>query len=137
MKLYVSADLSNGIEGYANIPIVYGDWDLDAVVSSSAAEILVISALDHIPSEKSEKFLQEIVSKLRMGAIMTITGLDLGELARSVHTFETPSDTACSIIGGLTAVYRGREICQKLKQLGLQIVSYTTKGLNYEIKATR
>jgi len=137
MKLYVSADLSNSIEGYVNIPIVYGDWDLEAVVGNSASGIVLVDALEYIPQEKLLKFLPEAVSKLRLGAIMTIVGFDLGELARSVHTQETSDDAANSIIGGLTSIYRGKAVCKMLKELGLKISSYTTKGLKYEINASR
>ena len=137
MKLYVSAKLGESIKGYHQIPIVYGNWDVDGVPDNSAISIVVNHGVDNIPTENEDKFLSDMSSKMRRGGSLTLIGTDLHEFARAVYVRELNSESANSILNGLTSLRTGKELCKKLKGLGLTVTSYLTKGLNYEISATR
>lgn len=137
MKLFITATNSEGPEGFEKAHVVYGDCVIN-VPDGSCTEIIVSEGIDYITRDNIESFLKKCVSKLRQKAIITIVGVDLLGLARSLHVrdmdLRTFNDVACT----LKSFNSSSEIVQILRKLGLSLISQTiTNGMYYEIKAAR
>jgi len=138
MKLFVTAKPIQAPEGYEQVPVVYGNWDVSKVPDNACTEVIALEALDFIDRTKNQEFLKNIVSKLRRKAIMTIVGIDLNELARATHLREIDASTFNSIVNERSNISTAKEVIQTLKDFGLDIISYkTVKGMSYEIKTAR
>jgi hypothetical protein len=137
MKLFLSANPENAPTGYVVSPIVYGHWSLDSIPDGSCSEIMIIEGLEYVYRDKIQEFLKISVSKLRREAIMTLVGIDFHELVRAAHARDLTADQFNDIVLKLKSINAASETISALKDNGLSLISYKTKGLSYDIKAAR
>lgn len=137
VKLFLTAQPQKAPEGYVVSPIVYGQWNLSNIPDGSCTEVMIVEGLDYVYREKIPEFLKISVSKLRREAIMTIVGVDLHELVRAAHTREIDPNQFNNTVLHLKSMNTATETISTLQSNGLSLISYTTKGLSYDIKAAR
>ena len=137
MKIHITENVNNAIQGFVLVPIVYGRLDLGGITNNSATQIVAIGAIDSVPSQMLVKFLQETVSKMRIGCVAIFGGVELDILARGIVTGEIDSNKFNNLVYSKKSIYRNSDITNILTNLGLSIEKVLIQGINYEITATR
>jgi hypothetical protein len=137
MKIHITENVNSAIEGFSLIPIVYGRLDLGGVTDNSATQIVAIDAIDSVPAPMLTKFLQDVVSKMRMGCTAIFGGVELDILSRGIIANDINTESFNKLIFSKKAIYKNSDITRILTALGLSIDSVSIKGINYEITATR
>jgi hypothetical protein len=137
MKIHITENVNSAIQGFTLVPIVYGRLDLGAVTDNSATQIVAIDAIDSVPSQMLVKFLQDVVSKMRLGCVAIFGGIELDMLARGIVTRDVNSENFNNLVYSKKSVYRNSDITNILTGLGLSIEKVLIQGIGYEITATR
>jgi hypothetical protein len=137
MKIHITENIENIIEGYNMSPIIYGKVDIDKYPDNSVTEIIAIDAIGSIPVELLSNFLDQVVKKMRMGCTMTIGGIELGLLARNVVNGRVNSETFNGLVFKNKSIFSSVDIVNMLTQRNLVIDNVNIIGNNYEIKTSR
>lgn len=137
MKIHITENVNSAIQGFVLVPIVYGRLDLGGVTDNSATQIIAIDAIDSVPSQMLVKFLQDIVSKMRIGCVAIFGGIELDILARGIVTKDVSSENFNNLVYSKKSLYRNSDITNILTSLGLSIDNVLIQGISYEITATR
>ena len=137
MKIHITENIENIIEGYKMAPIIYGKIDIDKYPDNSVTEIIAIDAIGSIPVELLSNFLDQVVKKMRMGCTMTIGGIELGLLARNVVNGKVNSETFNGLVFKNRSIFSSVDIVNMLTQRNLVIDNVNIIGNNYEIKTSR
>ena len=137
MKIHITENVNSAIQGFTLVPIVYGRLDLGGVTNNSATQVIAIDAIDSVPSQMLVKFLQDVVSKMRLGCVAIFGGIELDMLARGIVTRDVNSENFNNLVYSKKSVYRNSDITNILTGLGLSIEEVLIQGISYEITATR
>jgi hypothetical protein len=138
MKVHITENIENIIDGYDMVPIIYGKIDtINKYPDNSLIEIIAIDALDSIPHEMLEEFLTSIIRKMRMGCVVTFGGAELQIIARNVIAGKIDSKTFNEAIFKKKAIYSSKDIVDLLTKGNLTIDTVNIRGHFYEIKASR
>ena len=137
MKIHITENIENIIEGYKMAPIIYGKIDIDKYSDNSVTEIIAIDAIGSIPTELLSNFLDQVVKKMRMGCTMTIGGVELGLLARNVVNGKINSEAFNGLVFKNRSIFSSVDIVNMLIQRNLVIDNVNIIGNNYEIKTSR
>lgn len=137
MKIHITENIENIIEGYKMAPIIYGKIDIDKYSDNSVTEIIAIDAIGSIPTELLSNFLDQVVKKMRMGCTMTIGGIELGLLARNVVNGKINSEVFNGLVFKNRSIFSSVDIVNMLIQRNLVIDNVNIIGNNYEIKTSR
>jgi hypothetical protein len=137
MKIHITENVNSAIQGFTLVPIVYGRLDLGGVTNNSATQVIAIDAIDSVPSQMLVKFLQDVVSKMRLGCVAIFGGIELDMLARGIVTRDVNSENFNNLVYSKKSVYRNSDITNILTGLGLSIEKVLIQGISYEITATR
>jgi hypothetical protein len=137
MKIHITENVNSAIQGFVLVPIVYGRLDLGGITNNSVAQIIATDAIDSVPSQMLVKFLQDVVSKMRIGCVAIFGGIELDILARGIVTREIGSDKFNNLVYSKKSIYRNSDITDILTNLGLSIEKVLIQGISYEITATR
>jgi hypothetical protein len=137
MKIHITENIENIIEGYKMAPIIYGKVDIDKYSDNSVTEIIAIDAIGSIPTELLSNFLDQVVKKMRMGCTMTIGGIELGLLARNVVNGKINSEAFNGLVFKNRSIFSSVDIVNMLTQRNLVIDNVNIIGNNYEIKTSR
>jgi hypothetical protein len=138
MKVHITENIENIIDGYDMVPIIYGKIDtINKYPDNSLVEIVAVDALDSIPINLLEEFLTSIIRKMRMGCIVTLGGVELQLIARDVIAGKIDSKTFNEAIFKKKAIYSSKDIIDLLNRGNLTIDTANIRGHFYEIKASR
>ena len=137
MKIHITENVNNVIEGFTLVPIVYGRLDMGGITDNSATQIIATDAVDSIPESMLVKFLQDVEKKMRFGCTIVLGGVELDVIARGVVTGDIDSQAFNRLISTKKAIYRNSDITKILIGLGLSIEKVSIQGTNYGIYATR
>jgi hypothetical protein len=137
MKIHITENIENIIEGYHMAPIIYGKVDLNKYPDNSLEEIIAIDALGSIPVDLLNAFFDQVISKMRMGCTMIIGGVELGLIARNIINGKLNSETFNKLMLKNKSIYSSVDIVNILIQRNLTIDSVNIIGNNYEIKTSR
>jgi len=137
MKIHITENIENIIEGYKMAPIIYGKVDIDKYPDNSLTEIIAIDAIGSIPVELLSNFLDQVVKKMRMGCTMTIGGVELGLLARNIVNGKINSETFNGLVFKNRSIFSSVDIVNMLTRRNLVIDNVNIIGNNYEIKTSR
>lgn len=119
-----SADIVCNIEQLASIP------------AAVATEILCEDAADY--SNNRVETLSNIISKLRYGGRLIITGVDINEVSREVLNKNISIDDAAALLyGGRQSVSSALKMRELFTSFGLEVVNCRIKNLHYYILAKR
>ncbi len=110
--------------------------ELDIVLPASATDIICEDALDF--SRNRVENIRAIVSKMRYGGRLVITGLDVDELARELINRNISSLEACNLLyGERESASTINIMIGQLREFGIDIVNCRLQGVFYYILATR
>lgn len=137
MKIQISENIDKAIEGYIVIPILYGEVDLSRIPNNCASNIIAIDAVDSIKRENIEKFIQDVCSKMRLGSVLNIGGLDIYAVSRDFLGGKIDLDEYNKLMANKRGIHSNSQITQLLSKYAISIQSVVFKGYYYEIAATR
>lgn len=137
MKIYITENSDDSIQGYKTIPIIYGKIDLSDVPNNGAEKIIAKNALDQVTFGLLSDFLQSLVSRMRFGCELVLSGTDIGSLSKSIIDGRLTTKEYNSIIFTKKAIYSVNEILEQLKSHNLIINSVSMNGNNYELNVSR
>lgn len=137
MKIQISENIDKAIEGYVVVPIMYSEADLSRIPQHCASSIIAIDAVDSIKKEKIEKFVKDICSKMRIGSLLHIGGLDIYALNRDFLGGKVDLNEYNKLMANKTGIYSNSYIAKLLHENNIKIESIVFKGYYYEIAATR
>lgn len=137
MKLNITSDPSKSISGYKNIFVVNNDsFDLNDIVNNCCSEI-VFTAIDYVPFSETEDLLRTIISKLRLGGKLVITGLNFDNICRNYMSDSISEKDVSEIVEQIKSIRSRNKLYSFIKNLGLTIEHSIAKGNVYELSATR
>ena len=137
MKVYITENIDKVIEGYVMIPIIYGKIDLGQIPNNAAQTIVAVDALDSIPVQFLDTFLNDVKSKMRFNSELILGGTELSIISRDVITGNLNTQKYNELIFSKRGIYNVSDIVALLQEKKLLINKSTIKGYNYEISATR
>lgn len=137
MKLFISENIDKSLQGYTIIPIIYGEIDISNVPNNSATSIIAIDALDSIKYDKIVEFLRSVISKMRIGCILHLGGIDIYALSRELLNGSKDIEECNKELYSNSGIYSSKFISDILYENKLKIKSIVYKGNRYEISATR
>ncbi len=99
-------------------------------------EIFVDSCLDFV--EERNKFVQELVKKIRYGGSITISGSDIYEISRAVMGKNLGLEEAGSLLyDGRYSISNVFDMSARIQSLGLKLVHKRVNNFKYTIIAER
>jgi hypothetical protein len=137
MKVYITENIDKVIEGYVMIPIIYGKVDLGQIPNNAAQSILATDALDSIPVQFIDTFLEDIRSKMRFNSELVIGGTELSIVSRDILLGNLNTQKYNELIFSKRGIYNVSDIISLLQNKNLTINKSSIKGYNYEISVTR
>jgi hypothetical protein len=137
MNVYITENIDKVIDGYTMIPIIYGKIDLGQVSNNAAQSIVAIDALDSIPVQFLNTFLDDVKSKMRFNSQLVLGGTELTVISRDVMLGNLNTQKYNELIFSKRGIYNVSDIVSLLQDKGLLVNKSIIKGYNYEISATR
>ena len=137
MKINITSDASRSINGYKNYFTHNNDHlDLNDIVTNCCEEI-IFTGIDYIPQDKVESILDIIISKLRLGGKIFISGLNIDALGRLIVAEQVSEEDASNMLAPIKSIRSRYSLSKLIKQKNLTIEYSIAKGLVYEISAIR
>ncbi len=137
MKVYITENIDQAIEGYKIIPILYGKIDLGAVTNNAATEIVAIDAMDSIPLKFFEEFIKHVLQKMRLECKLHLGGTELSALCKDFVNGKVSCEDYNEILFSKRGIYNVNYVLEALRKAGLTIQNVLINGYNYEITAIR
>ena len=137
MKVYITENIDKVIEGYTMIPIIYGKIDLGQVPNNAAKSIVAVDALDSIPVQFLDNFLDDVKSKMRLNSKLILGGTELSVISRDVLLGNLNTQKFNELVFSKRGLYNISDIVSILQSKNLIINKSSIKGYNYEISVTR
>jgi hypothetical protein len=137
MKVYITENIDKVIEGYVMIPIIYGKVDLGQIPNNAAQSILATDALDSIPVQFIDTFLEDVKSRMRFNSELVIGGTELSIVSRDILLGNLNTQKYNELIFSKRGIYNVSDIISLLQNKNLTINKSSIKGYNYEISVTR
>lgn len=137
MKIHVTENIDQALEGYAIIPILYGKVDVGAIPNNAATSIIAIDAMDSVPTKFFDEFIKNIIQKMRINGELILGGTDLAIISRDVVNRKISCDDYNELIFSKRGIYNSDHVIDVLRSAGLSIETVILNGYNYEIKVTR
>jgi len=137
MKVYITENIDKVVEGYIMVPIIYGKIDLGQVPNNAAQSIVAIDALDSIPVQFLDTFLEDVKSKMRLNSELILGGTELSIVSRDVLLGNLNTQKYNELVFSKRGLYNVSDIISLLQNKNLVINKSSIKGYNYEISVTR
>lgn len=137
MKLNITTSPEKIISGYKNHFVENESIDLDSVINNSCQEILFANVIDKFSDEKINSVISLLISKLRLGGLIFISGTNLDIITRKFIDGSLSEVDFNKIINNSSSISSRSKIVNILKSFNLFIESSQTKGNVYEITARR
>lgn len=123
------------LNGYINIKLEDGVSNLDShVMTAECTELVTNNTINYIPPAQIPQVLDHWISKLRHGASISITSLDMYQVCRSCYNLSlTMSEVTELVYGGSppkVSAISMIDLSTYLKQKGLTILK--KRATNYE-----
>tara|TARA_R110000744_G_scaffold157499_3_gene273329 strand:- start:1287 stop:1793 length:507 start_codon:yes stop_codon:yes gene_type:complete len=134
------AILPMGVEhpdGYQVIEVMNGNFNIDQFSENECVEILAPNILNLVDYQKLNGVIISLLSKLRTGGVMMVGGTDTDMVARAIINKTLDVEALNSHIYNSSAITNLTTTREFLSSIGLEILSASYNGLNYEIRARR
>jgi hypothetical protein len=139
MKIQLYKEGENCIDGY--VSILYSQEDklsnLEKVINNSCEYIIANNVTDFFAKEYFDIILNLLVSKLRIGGTLVITGLDINLLSKNILNGNTSLDDASNAVSQISSVNTMYNLIEKLEFKNLKVDIAKFMNNNYEIFCTR
>lgn len=137
MKLHVIESPEELIQGFESALVTDGGIVIDHVSDNECEQIIANNILEKFPLASVGAALQKIVSKLRMGGNINLSGIDANCFCKAFINDMTTKESMCEAINKCSSILEVKDVIAMLNGLGLEINYYRIAGVNYEISATR
>lgn len=139
MKIQILTYEEKLIDGF--LPIITdenGNLEIsDEISDNSISCILLEDVLERIPYESFDNIFTAIKKLIRIGGDVYIKGTDARYLSTEFLNHNIDLETYNSILFNKSAIYTASELCEKLKNIGLQINMAKINGVIYDIHGSR
>lgn len=112
MKLLIINQPQEVIEGYTVVDLRVGLDELEQVINNSCTDIALTNCLDSLNKQEAKSVLNLAASKMRLGAKMSISGIELKSLCRNALNNSLSSDQFSDIISGMNCIFTSNEISE-------------------------
>jgi len=99
--------------------------------------ILAPEILGYVPVSSYQEVVKVLLSKLRVNGEIVVGGTSLHAFANKVKDGEIDQDTSSAIVAKSVSMGEVHKICDLINSMGNYQVSWSTSGVNYEIKIRR
>lgn len=137
MKINITISEDKFISGYNNILLQNVALAMQDVVNNSCVEILANNVLDYIDQDQTGSFIKLLLSKLRIGGFLTVSGINLDIITRNLMNKTLSEAEFNNIIKNIISIHSRKYVVDMLKENNVSIQSSITKGHIYEIVTTR
>ena len=96
--------------------------------------IMAPEVLSYVPAVSYEKIMKLLLSKLRVNGELVVGGASLHAFADKVQKGEIDQDTSSAIVTKSVSMGEVQKVCDMIKKMGNYQMSWSTSGVNYEIK---
>lgn len=136
MNIHISENMESKIDGYTLIPVVQNSIKLNDIPRNSCNNIIVDNVLDSL--EQSDRYLQEIASKLSKGGNLMIQGVDIDSACRDYLCKNISISDFKIVLKNKRDYHSVSSVREKLEQTGdVKILSANISKGRYDIRATR
>lgn len=137
MKIQISHENTESIEGFELVETKYGLTQLEGIVDHSSEEIYIVDCIDKMNYDEATKLLTVAVQKLRLNGKLVVNGTDLNACCQSVNNGQLNSKQFSQLIEQTASLRTGKEVENILRSFGLVIDTFALKGYTYDIKTIR
>lgn len=137
MKINITVTDDKFISGYNNILLQNLPDESQKIVNNSCNEIIATNIIDYVEQEQIDGLLKLLITKLRMGGSLVISGLNLDIIVRNLLNKTLPESDFNNMIKAVRSIHSRKYVSDLLTNNNLKIYSSVTKGHIYEIVATR
>lgn len=137
MKLFVTSNPTRHIEGFIRCDIAYGNWNLEQIPENSQIEIVAVDAIDCVDFDKRDGLIKDLVSRLRIGGTIVLTGINASIMCRNLYYKVLSVEDFNKVVKEKQSIGIVDDVIKSLREAGLTIVSHATEGANYEVTARR
>lgn len=112
--------------------------DLDSIESSSCLSINMADCMDYVPYDKRTDLLELVVSKLRKGGKLFVSGAELYTIGYNIyHVLEDENRINAALFNGRLSAESMWFLCKKLEPLGIKVENMKIDGFYYSIIGMR
>jgi hypothetical protein len=137
MKVNLTKEINNGIDGYKNILYIQNNIDLNELFDNEAEIILANEILDYFSIDNIKELVYKVCGKLRLNGKLIIGGTDLSLFCKMVSNDLIDKDTANKYLQDRQSMVEMSYIKSLLESVGLKIETFHYSGMTYEITAIR
>jgi SAM-dependent MidA family methyltransferase len=139
MKIHIIKQGETAIEGYKKIELLPGFMllGLDEVSDNEAEVIFANDILDALPANLVQQTIAQLVSKLRLGGILTLGGTELRTFTKNVTSQTIPEDQAIEVIRNSQSMVNINSLSDLIRSMGLEVEATTISGIHCEVKCVR
>ena len=138
MKLLITNQNQQVVEGYEIVDLSNGVSQLDNIVNNSCTDaVLSSNCLESVDKETAKTVLSTACQKIRLKGSISVAGIELKNLCRDTLNNSLSSDEFNNIIKDVKSVLTSKEVCDQLRSMRLQVDTTVVQGHIYDIKASR
>jgi hypothetical protein len=138
MKINITTDPSKSIGGYNNYFLQSSDHieEIKNIVNNCCEEI-IFTAIDYVPENNVQDMMLLLLSKLRLGGRILISGINFDSVVRASLSGQISEKDFSQMIENIKSIRSRFSVASFLKSRNMSIQYSLSKGSLYEISATR
>ena len=138
MKLLITNQNQQVVEGYEIVDLSNGVSQLDNIVNNSCTDVVLSSnCLESVDKETAKTVISTACQKIRLKGSISVAGIELKNLCRDTLNNSLSSDEFNNIIKDVKSVLTSKEVCDQLRSMRLQVDTTVVQGHIYDIKTSR
>lgn len=138
MKINITTSPAQAINGYKNYFIEDQGCleEIQNIVNNCCSEI-IFTGIDYIDHDKVDAVLALLLSKLRLGGRILISGINFDSVIRAALSEQLSETDFSKMIENIKSIRSRSTVASFLRQRNLLIDSSISKGSLYEVSAIR
>ena len=137
MKLHIIESPEELIQGFESALATNEGIVIDHVSDNECEQVVANNIIEKFPLASVSSVLQKIVSKIRVGGTLNLSGIDANCFCKAYINDMTTKESLCEAINRCSSMLEVHDIIAALNSLGLEINYYRITGVNYEVSASR
>jgi hypothetical protein len=137
MKLQILLKEEDGIEGYHHILLQNFQQESLQIPNNGCEEIIANKTINKIPVESIEGYLGLLLSKLRNGGKVSLSGIEPKVMAKKIIDGSFSESEFNQMLMFTNSMIPLADSVKLLQKNGLKINTSSISGIEYDITATR
>jgi len=137
MKLQIIVNESEKIEGYTHLNLQTLQEDIKTIPDNSCESIVAVKVLNRIPLQSIEGFIDLVLSKLRLGGEINVSGIEQKVLAKFILNGNISEQDFNTLLMFSNSMITRSDAVKLLEVKGLKLKTSNMNGIEYDITATR